>query len=77
MATTFDKTTGNCEWNWHERWMGALYDTIWLVLLALIPLLVMTAVYSKVVYILWFKRNEQNEVVYQQKVGLWVKMIKC
>ncbi|XP_022806950.1 pyroglutamylated RFamide peptide receptor-like [Stylophora pistillata] len=53
--------------------MGALYDTIWLVLLALIPLLVMTAVYSKVVYILWFKRNEQNEVVYQQKGVLKVR----
>ncbi|XP_022806947.1 pyroglutamylated RFamide peptide receptor-like [Stylophora pistillata] len=33
----------------------------------------MTFVYSKVVYMLWFKRNEQNELTYQQKGVLKVR----
>lgn len=50
--------------------MGAAYDTAWLVLLALIPLIVMTGLYSRVIYTLWFKRNDDNEPAFQQKVGI-------
>jgi len=74
LVTTFDDSTGDCKWNWPDRtldgrsWMGAAYDTIWLVLLAIIPLIVMTALYSRVVYTLWFKRDDNNELAFQQKV---------
>ena len=70
LVTIFDKTTGDCKWNFPEKWIGAAYDTTWLVLLACIPLAVMTGLYSRVVYMLWFKRNEDNELTYQQKVGV-------
>lgn len=69
LATRFDSSISNCKWIWPEKWIGAAYDSVWLVLLAIIPLTVMTGLYSKVVYMLWFKRNEENEVAHQQKVG--------
>lgn len=75
LVTTFDESLGNCEWNWPKRWMGAAYDTTWLVLLALIPLIVMTGLYSRVIYTLWFKRNDDNELAFQQKVGTIRKKI--
>jgi len=55
--------------------MGAAYDTTWLVLLALIPLIVMTGLYSRVIYTLWFKRNDDNQLAFQQKVGIIEKKI--
>ena len=68
LVTIFDESAGDCKWNWPERWMGAAYDTTWLVLLAIIPLIIMTGLYSRVVYTLWFKRNDDNELAFQQKV---------
>ena len=70
LVTIFDESNGDCKWNWPESWMGAAYDTIWLVLLAIIPLIVMTVLYSRVVYTLWFKRNDNNELVFQQRVRI-------
>ena len=70
LVTIFDESTGDCKWNWPESWMGAAYDTTWLVLLAIIPLIIMTGLYSRVVYSLWFKRNDDNELAFQQKVRI-------
>ena len=70
LVTKFDKTIGDCKWMWPENWMGAAYDTTWLVVLAIIPLTVMTALYSRVVYTLWFKRNDHHELAFRQKVGV-------
>ena len=69
MVTIYDKETGDCKWNWPEQWMGAANETTWLVLLACIPLTIMTGLYSRVVYTLWFKRNDDHELAYRQKVG--------
>ena len=70
LVTIFDESNGDCKWNWPERWVGGAYDTAWLVLLAIIPLIVMAGLYSRVVYALWFKRNDDNELAFQQKVGI-------
>ena len=70
LATRFDASINDCKWNWPAKWIGAAYDSVWLVLSAVIPLAIMTVLYSKVVYMLWFKRNEENEVTRQQKVGV-------
>ena len=55
--------------------MGAAYETTWLVLLAIIPLIVMTVLYSRVVYTLWFKQNDHNDLAFQKKVGIIRKKI--
>jgi len=70
VVTIFDETTGDCKWNWPKSWMGAANETTWLVLLAIIPLMVMTGLYSRVVYTLWFKRNDGQELAFRQKVDL-------
>lgn len=66
-VTIFDETIGECKWNWPEQWMGAANETTWLVLLACIPLTIMTGLYSRVVYKLWFQRNEENGQTCRQK----------
>ena len=68
-VTIFDETTGDCKWDWPEQWMGAANETTWLVLLACIPLTIMTGLYSRVVYKLWFQRNEENISACRQKVN--------
>ena len=75
LVTTFDKSIGDCKWDWPENWMVLADDTIWLVLLAIIPLMVMTGLYSRVVYTLWFKRNDDNELTFRQKVELTKKVV--
>ena len=70
LVTIFDETTGDCKWNWPKSWMGAANETTWLVLLAIVPLIVMAGLYSKVVYTLWFKRNDGQELAFRQKVRL-------
>lgn len=61
LVSTFDETV-DCKWNWPECWMAKVYDISWLVLLALIPLIAMTGLYSRVVYTLWFKRNDGHRL---------------
>lgn len=68
LVTIFDDATGDCKWNWPKSWMGAANETTWLVLLAIIPLIVMTGLYSRVVYRLWFKRSDGQEPAFRQKV---------
>lgn len=70
LVTGFDKATGDCKWMWPEQWMGAANETAWLVGLAFIPLMVMIGLYSRVVHMLWFKRNDDNELACQQKVNV-------
>jgi len=72
MVTNFDKETGDCKWMWPEQWMGAANETTWLVGLAFIPLMVMTGLYSRVVHMLWFKRND-NELANRQRGVLRVR----
>jgi len=73
LVTIFDEITGDCKWNWPKSWMGAANETTWLVLLAIIPLIVMTGLYSRVVYTLWFKRNDGQELAFRQKGVLRVR----
>ena len=84
LTATYDESTGDCIWDWPERWMRPVYDTTWLVLLAIIPLIVMTGLYSRVVYSLWFKRNDGQKLDFGRKVGFtkntaWnnVEMVEC
>ena len=75
LVTIFDEATGDCKWNWPKSWMGAANETTWLVLLAIIPLIVMTGLYSRVVHMLWFKRSNGNELANRQRVRAKEKYI--
>ena len=54
---------------WPEGWMGEVYSWTWLVL-AILPLVLMIGLYSRVVYTLWFKRNDDSHLTHQQKVSV-------
>lgn len=64
LVIRFDLLISDCKWIWFEKWIGVVYDFVWFVLLVIIFLIVMIGLYLKVVYMLWFKCNEENEVVY-------------
>lgn len=58
LVRSFDKEVNFCTLTFPEEWMGKAYSWIWCVLLAFLPVSLMTALYSRVVYALWFKRTE-------------------
>ena len=45
------------------------YSGAWLVLIVL-TFAMMVGLYSRVVYTLWFKRNDDNQLTHQQKVSV-------
>lgn len=68
LSLNYDKTLASCTLAFSEEWMGKAYSVIWFLVFGGLPIPLMLALYSTVVYNLWFKRNEQNELSYQQKV---------
>ena len=63
------KSNNFCVYVWPEAWMGKTYSWTLLVFQTLIPLPLMIAMYSRVVYTLWFKRNDHSQVKNQQMVS--------
>ena len=55
--------------NLAEDWMGKAYSVAWFVGV-FVPLIVMIGLYSRVVFALWFKGNDGNQLSQQQKVSL-------
>ena len=56
--------------------MGKAYNLTWDAL-AFFPLLLMLVLYSRVVYTLWVKRNDDSTLDDQQKVIVNLKGIIC
>lgn len=73
LARTFEKSLNTCIEEYPEKWMGKAYSMTWLVGFAVLPILIMVALYSTVVYNLWFKRQEYNKLSCQQKVRVKMK----
>ena len=57
-------------------WLPKAYSSTWFFVAGVIPIMIMTALYSRVVYSLWFKRggnnleNAQQVYLYLLKTGL-------
>lgn len=58
-----------CIYVWPEKWMLNAYFLAKFAFVV-IPLMLMVGSYSRVVYNLWFKRNDDNELTYQQQVSI-------
>lgn len=56
----FDKERGLCVPMWPEDWEGKTYSLLWLLLLAVFPVSLMTVLYCRVIYTLWFRRSNLN-----------------
>ena len=50
-------------------WIGKAFSMMWLLVYGILPLLIMVALYSSVVYSLWFRRQTANELSAQKKVN--------
>ncbi|KAL9951070.1 hypothetical protein ACROYT_G043665 [Oculina patagonica] len=61
-----------CGLVWPEEWMSKANYWMWFVLV-LLSVALMAGLYSRVVYTLWFKRNDDNQLTYQQRGVLRVR----
>ena len=67
MVLHFDKTSNSCGDSWPKKWMVKAFTLMWDTF-AVFSMVLMVVLYSKVVYTLWFKRSDNNQLTYQQKV---------
>jgi tachykinin-like receptor len=58
----YDREVNFCveEWPKTRMWFASAYSTLWFVFSAIIPVTVMSVLYSRVIYTLWFKRSEHQ-----------------
>jgi len=66
--TTIKKGRVLCEPTWPEAWMEAFIMILSVVVG--VSLVMMIALYSKVVYTLWFQRKDEHHLNIQQKVSI-------
>ena len=64
-----ERSSNFCGYTWPERWMEEAYGWTWLVFITP-PLVLMIGLYSRIVYTLWFKRNDDNSLTHQQRVSV-------
>ena len=67
LVVSFDEESHSCVEIWPENWMPKAYSLIWLALV-IISISIMVGLYSRVVYTLWFKRDNNRQLTCQQKV---------
>ena len=68
LSVDFDNTIRDCEEYWPSKWMGIAYSITLFLILAALPLVLMTGLYSRVVYALWFRKNDHTQLSHQQQV---------
>ena len=64
-----------CVTSWPEKWMRKAYTLTWSVLV-LLSLALIAALYLKVVYTLWFKRDDDGQHTHQLMVKSTFKINK-
>ncbi|KAL9957311.1 hypothetical protein ACROYT_G038934 [Oculina patagonica] len=63
--TNVEKSNNCSKEIWEKKWMGRANGLMWLVL-AVLPTALTVGLYSRVVYTLWCKRNDDNQLTHQQ-----------
>ena len=69
LTIAFDQKTNLCVEYWPRQWLPKAYSITCFFFLGFIPVTVMTVLYSRVVYSLWFKR-EENELQNTRQVRI-------
>jgi len=52
-----------------EEWMSKAYFLLWSAVVV-VTVAIMVGLYSRIVYTLWFKRNPDNQLTFQQRVSI-------
>lgn len=68
-----EKTGNLCVSIWPADWMQRAYSLSWKVVVFL-SCAVMAGLYSRVVYMLWFKRHDDNGLEHRQKVNIKLRI---
>ena len=68
LSSDYNKTLSICTMAFPDEWMGKAFSVVWFLVFGGLPIPLMATFYSTVVYNLWFKRSDQNEISYQQQV---------
>lgn len=68
LSSDYDGTLSICTLVFPGEWMGKAFSVVWFLVFGGLPIPLMAVLYSTVVYDLWFTRNQQNELSYQQQV---------
>ena len=58
LTRNFDKENDWCVSTWSEEWMGKTYSMVWFLFTGFFPVTSMIALYSQVVYTLWFTSSK-------------------
>ena len=53
----------------NEEWMPKAYFLYWSTIVG-VAMAIMTGLYSRIVYTLWFKRDHDNRLTFQQRVSI-------
>jgi hypothetical protein len=56
----YDQKKNFCIEEWPKQWMSTAYSTLWLVFIRVTPVTIMSVLYSRVFYTLWFKQSEHQ-----------------
>ena len=57
-----------CVWT-DEEWLRKTYYLFW-VAIVVPAMILMAGLYSRIVYTLWFKRDPENQLTFQQRVSI-------
>lgn len=68
LSSDYNKPLGICIMDFPDEWMGKAFSVVWFLVFGGFPIPLMLALYSKVVYKLWFKGNAQSGLSHQQQV---------
>ena len=71
MILVRDVENNTCVDDWPEEWMAEAFHLTWLAIVV-IPLALMVVLYSRVVYTLWLKQDNENELTHQQRVSVLI-----
>ncbi|KAL9957381.1 hypothetical protein ACROYT_G039012 [Oculina patagonica] len=69
LVSKFDKESNSCVFSWPEKWMGQAVIVAWETTVVL-TMALMIVLYSRVVYNLWFKRNDNSQQLTFQQQGV-------
>lgn len=73
VVKNFDEKAKFCIRRYSEEWLGKIYTLIWFLALAFFPIVIMGALYFRVVYTLWFQRVEHSAFDFRQQGVLRVR----
>ena len=66
VCANYVKAEQACAYVCPEEWIGQFYSSTWCLLVAFLPVCLMTSLYSRVVVTLWFKSAKSDENSSQQ-----------